>query len=245
MRETNAMKDESLAITAHEFRTPLTIVLAHIQMMTRAMRRLPSQEVFEKLYESINSIETQAHQLTNIVGTFLEVTQLNRGQITLNLKDFDLEEVVEESVKSNSATSTLHSISYTIASSEHPYFVYGDRARLQQIFANLLQNAIKYSPPGSPVTISLAQRLQPEGKTMIEVVIEDRGIGVPPEAQAHLFERFYRAPNIAGSQTRGVGLGLYVVAEFLRLHGGDIRVESSGIIGEGSRFIFTLPLQDQ
>ncbi|HEV2662834.1 MAG TPA: GAF domain-containing protein [Ktedonobacteraceae bacterium] len=242
MRETNAMKDEFLAITAHEFRTPLTIILAHSQMMARVLRRLPNQDVFNKLYDSMNNIETQTHQLTNIVGTFLEVTQLNRGQVTLNQEDFDLEDVVEESVSGNAATSTLHSISYTVEPAAHPYFVHGDRARLLQIFANLLQNAIKYSPPGSPITITLSQRSQPEGKTMIEVSIADQGIGVPPEAQEHLFERFYRAPNIAGSQTRGVGLGLYVVAEFLRLHGGEIHVESSGIIGEGSRFIFTLPL---
>lgn len=242
MRETNALKDEFLAITAHEFRTPLTIILAHSQMMARVLRRLPNQDAFNKLYDSMNNIETQAHQLTNIVGTFLEVTQLNRGQVTLNREDFDLEEVVEESVNGNAATSTLHAISYSVTPAEHPYFVHGDRARLLQIFANLLQNAIKYSPPGSPITITLSQCSQSEGKTMIEVSIADKGIGVPPEAQEHLFERFYRAPNIAGSQTRGVGLGLYVVAEFLRLHGGEIHVESSGIIGEGSRFIFTLPL---
>ncbi len=242
MRETNALKDEFLAITAHEFRTPLTIILAHNQMMARVLRRLPNQDAFNKLYESMNSIETQAHLLTNIVGTFLEVTQLNRGQVTLNQEVFDLEEIVEESVISNGATSTLHNISYTIAPVERPYFVHGDRARLLQIFANLLQNAIKYSPPGSPITITLSQRSSLEEKTMIEVSIEDKGIGVPPEAQAHLFERFYRAPNIAGGQTRGVGLGLYVVAEILHLHGGEIHVESSGIVGEGSHFIFTLPL---
>ena len=77
---------------------------------------------------------------------------------------------------------------------------------------------------------------------MIEVSVQDQGVGIPKDAQSRLFERFYRAPNIVGGQTRGVGLGLYIVAEFLRLHGGTIRVKSRGILGEGSRFIFTLPL---
>jgi len=244
MRETNALKDEFLAITAHEFRTPLTVILAHSQMMARVLKRLPEQDVFNKLYESINNIETQTHQLTNIVNTFLEVTQLNRGQVKLNLEEIDLEEIVEESVQSNGTTSTLHNISYRVEPAEQPYLVQGDKARLQQIFANLLQNAIKYSPPGSPITISLCQHTITEGRLMIEVSIEDKGIGIPPEAQSRLFDRFYRAPNIIGSQTRGVGLGLYVVAEFLRLHGGKIRVESRGIVGEGSRFIFTLPLAE-
>jgi signal transduction histidine kinase len=71
-------------------------------------------------------------------------------------------------------------------------------------------------------------------------------MGIPKEALPRLFERFYRAPNTQGSQTKGLGLGLYVVAELLRMHGGTIRAESSGILGEGSRFIFTLPaLEDE
>jgi signal transduction histidine kinase len=121
----------------------------------------------------------------------------------------------------------------------------GDSARLLQIFANLLQNAIKYSPLGGPINISLEQHATNEGKTIIEIHIKDKGIGIPLDAQPHLFERFYRAPNTEGSNVRGVGLGLYVVAEFLRLHGGTILVESSGIIGEGSCFILTLPLVER
>ena len=244
MRESNELKDEFLAITAHEFRTPLTIILAHSQMMARLLHRLPNQdqETSNKFYESINSVETQTRQLTNIVNTFLEVTHLNRGQIALILEKIDLEEIVVESVSNNSATSTLHSIMYTIEPAEHPYIVNGDRARLLQIFANLLQNALKYSPLEGSITISLTQFITGEGSPVAVVSVQDQGIGIPKDAQSRLFERFYRAPNIAGGQTRGVGLGLYIVAEFLRLHHGTIRVESSGIPGEGSRFIFTLPL---
>jgi PAS domain S-box-containing protein len=244
MRESNELKDEFLAITAHEFRTPLTVILAHSQMMARLLRRLPTQdqETTNKLYESITSVETQTRQLTNIVNTFLEVTRINRGQITLTKEPIDLEEIILESVRNNSATSTLHSISSIIEPAAHPYIVNGDRTRLLQIFANLLQNALKYSPPEGSITISLTQIITGEGKPMAEVSVQDQGIGIPKDAQSRLFERFYRAPNIAGGQTRGVGLGLYIVAEFLRLHNGTIRVESSGIIGEGSRFIFTLPL---
>jgi signal transduction histidine kinase len=84
-----------------------------------------------------------------------------------------------------------------------------------------------------------------EDNGIIKVCIEDKGIGVPKDAQPYLFERFYRAPNIGGNQVRGVGLGLYLVAEFLSLHGGSIHVESDGVVGEGSRFIFTLPLLER
>ncbi|GCE28372.1 hypothetical protein KDA_38560 [Dictyobacter alpinus] len=240
MRESNALKDEFLAITAHEFRTPLTVILAHSQMMSRILNRTAevAPDLKERLDESNFYIEEQARQLTNIVNTFLEVTRLNRGQIEINAEELDIAEIITQMVSKYSATSANHQISCKIEPAPLPYYLRGDRARLQQIFANLLQNAIKYSPDGGPVTITLAQH-QPAS---IKITIADKGLGVPLTAQEHLFERFYRAPNINSSQARGVGLGLYIVAEFLYLHGGSIEVQSSGIAGEGSRFIITLPI---
>jgi signal transduction histidine kinase len=120
--------------------------------------------------------------------------------------------------------------------------VKGDNSRLAQILANLLQNAIKYSPLGGPITITLRQYVDDIlQKRIIEVCVADKGIGIPQEALPRLFERFYRAQNMQGSKTKGIGLGLYVVAELLHMQGGTIHVESNGILGEGSRFIFTLP----
>ncbi|TMC23239.1 MAG: GAF domain-containing protein [Chloroflexi bacterium] len=244
MRQSNSLKDEFLAITAHEFRTPLTIILAHSQMIARALRKAAAVEpkLREKLDEGIPSIEQQARQLTNIVNTFLEVTLLNRGQIALQQEEINLEEIAKQVVAEHATTSLTHQIEYVVEPSERPYLVLGDKARLLQIFANLIQNAIKYSPLGGPITVSLMQRSNDEAKMVAEVQVQDAGIGIPQDAQARLFERFYRAANVEGSQTRGIGLGLYVVAEFLHLHGGTIHVQSSGIPGEGSRFIFTLPL---
>ncbi len=217
MRESNELKDEVLAITAHEFRTPLTVILAHSQMMIRLLRKAGdvTPELKGRLQESISFIEEQTRQLTNIVNTFLEVTRLNRGQVSLIQEEINLEAIVREVVAYHAATSTIHQISYQITPQAHPYLLEGDKARILQIFGNLLQNALKYSPLGGPITISLTQCINIVGKTVIEVRITDRGIGVPKDAQAYLFERFYRAPNIQGSQTRGVGLGLYVVAEIL------------------------------
>ncbi len=247
MRESNALKDEFLAITAHEFRTPLTVILAHSQMMARLLRKAVdvSPTLKDRLQESISYIEGQTHQLTNIVNTFLEVTRLNKGQITLAQETLSLDEIAAEAVTNASATSTIHHFSCTVQPGTHPYMLIGDKARLLQIFANLLQNAIKYSPQGGPITVSLVQRRDSNGRLTAEVTVADRGIGVPADAQPRLFERFYRAPNGERSQSRGIGLGLYVVAEFLHLHGGTICVESSGIEGEGSRFIFTLPLLEK
>lgn len=245
MREANALKDEFLAITAHEFRSPLTIILAHSQMalrmLGRAARQEQSKELSSQLTQYLSIIEEQARQLTDIVSTFLEVTRINRGQLTLNLKEVDLASIAQQVVADHKAVSAEHTISCIVEESEQPYLVKGDSARLQQIIANLVANAIKYSPLGGPVNVRLRRCSSHENKANIEVCVEDQGIGIPLDAQPRLFERFYRAPNIEGSKTRGVGLGLYIVAQLLQMHGGTIRVESSGIPGEGSSFIFTLP----
>ena len=241
MREANALKDEFLAITAHEFRTPLTVILAHSQVALRQLRRMGNnEEPIQRVNDSLATIEEQTHQLTNIVNTFLEVTQINRGQLVIKSEAVDISEIAQQVVAASSATSAQHSISCNIAPAEHPYLVMGDSSRLSQIFGNLIQNAIKYSPLGGPITVSLRQyRSDAEGT--IEVCITDKGIGIPKEALPRLFERFYRAPDIHGTKTKGIGLGLYLVAELLHMHGGTIRVESSGVYSEGSRFIFTLP----
>jgi signal transduction histidine kinase len=253
MREANALKDEFLAITAHEFRSPLTVILAQSQMVARILRRYkePTQESLKarvpQLMENLSIIEEQTRHLTNIVATFLEASRLNRGEIMLALEEVDLAAIARQVVTQHSSIASGHTISCTIEQCEQPYLVLGDSARLQQIIANLVDNAIKYSPLGGPITVWLRRRPKIEDREFIEVCVEDQGIGIPSDAQPRLFERFYRAPNITieGSKTRGVGLGLYIVAQLLQMHGGSIHVESSGVLGEGSRFIFTLPALEQ
>ncbi|HJT57442.1 MAG TPA: GAF domain-containing protein, partial [Ktedonobacteraceae bacterium] len=151
MREANTLKDEFLAITAHEFRTPLTVILAHCQMALRALRKSTGQdqitaEFTSHLNDNLLTIEDQTHQLTNIVNAFLEVAQINRGQLTLKLEEIDIANLAQQIVTDHSATSTEHTISCVIEQAQYPYLVMGDSARLQQILANLIQNAIKYSP---------------------------------------------------------------------------------------------------
>ncbi len=240
MREANALKDEFLAITAHEFRSPLTIILTNAQYARRTLNRGSGPRQRERLLEQLGMIEEQTRLLTNIVNTFLEATQINRGQLVIAREQVDLEELAQQVVAQHRTATALHELACRIDEGGRPYLVSGDRERLLQVLVNLIQNAIKYSPQGGPIFLSLC-RCPRESGSLIQVEVEDRGIGIPPEAKEHLFERFYRAPNTGASQTRGLGLGLYFVAEILRMHGGSIRVESSGIPGEGSRFILTLP----
>ncbi|WP_176728864.1 sensor histidine kinase [Thermogemmatispora onikobensis] len=240
MREANALKDEFLALTAHEFRSPLTIILTNAQYARRTLNRGSGPRQRERLLEQLGMIEEQTRLLTNIVNTFLEATQINRGQLVIARERVDLEELAQQVVAQHRTATALHDLVCRVDESGRPYLVSGDRERLLQVLVNLIQNAIKYSPQGGPVLLSLCRCPQTDGN-LIQVEVEDRGIGIPPEAKEHLFERFYRAPNTGTGQARGLGLGLYFVAEILRMHGGSIRVESSGVPGEGSRFILTLP----
>jgi PAS domain S-box-containing protein len=242
MRASNEFKDEFIEITAHEFRNPISVILAYSQYIERYLKRNIDPSLRSTLQEFTTNIENQAHQLEQIVNTLVEVTRLNKRQITLDLTELDLSDLVQQVVTSHGTTMTAGRILYTVEDAPTPYRVRGDATRLTQIISNLLQNAIKYNLPDRDIMVTLRQVPDVNGSMVIEGRVIDHGIGIPKEAQPHLFERFYRAPNVEGGKTRGVGLGLYIVAELLRLHGGTIRVESSGIYGKGSTFIFTLPL---
>lgn len=243
MREADALKNEFLAITAHEFRNPLAVIQGHSQGALRSLRKARKVEATSPspIEEHLEIIAAQAKQLNNIVSTFLDAARLNRGQITLKAEIVDLEKIARQVIENQTHLVENHELRCITQTVEIPYLVQGDQARLAQIMANLVENAIKYSPLGGPITIMLSHHQQNSTPALIEICIEDRGVGIPPEAQALLFERFYRVPNAVRNEIRGVGLGLYIVAQLVQMHGGSIHVESSGILGEGSRFIFTLP----
>ena len=113
--------------------------------------------------------------------------------------------------------------------------IQGDELRLEQVFQNLIQNALKYSPPAAPVWVDVNGC-----GSRVCVQVHDQGIGIPQEALPHLFERFYRAANVQEGRAGGIGIGLYVVKEIVELHGGYVTVQSTE--GQGSTFTVYLPL---
>jgi two-component system sensor histidine kinase SenX3 len=123
------------------------------------------------------------------------------------------------------------------SNSTAPLKIEGDEERLEQVLSNLISNAIKYSPQDGPVTVSL--QFTKDG--YVEIAVEDRGIGVSPEDQARLTERFFRAENAQFIDSKGLGLGLYLVNALVIKHGGSLSIKSEGIPGKGSTFIIKLP----
>ena len=189
LREANESKDDFMAITAHEFRTPLTVILAQSQLIAKNIVPLQKQlteagqAVLSKATTNLGIIGEQARYLTDVVETFLEASQIANGQLTLSSPvDVDLAEIAQQVMNQSSSTTSDHTITCIIEPCDRPYLVKGDSARLRQVIANLVENAIKYSPFGGPITLKLRRCLSSERKHVIEVCVDDKGIGIPSEA---------------------------------------------------------------
>jgi len=145
----------------------------------------------------------------------------------------DLIPVLEESIMAVKAIAQKRKVSLDLKTEQRPVFVLGDKSGLQQVFINLINNAAKFSPEESSVTINVT-----ELEDKIRVSISDQGLGIPTEAMQHLFERFYRAKNVTIAEIPGSGIGLYIVKSIVEELGGKIHVESE--LNKGTTFIVTL-----
>jgi signal transduction histidine kinase len=178
-------------------------------------------------------ITQQARRLQRLVAQLLDVSRVQSDRLVVELQPIDLCRVLEEIAED--IRPTLHEHSLVLHYPSRPIHVLGDELRLGQVFHNLIANAIKYSPDGGVVRVELTT-----SATLAIVQVSDSGIGIPIEAQQHLFERFYRAPNAEALRVEGMGIGLFVVREIVQRHGGSITVVSAE--GQGSRFTVHLPL---
>jgi PAS domain S-box-containing protein len=224
-------RDRFLSLAAHELRTPLTATQGNLQL---ARRRLAEGEAgAERVQRSLRLAGEQLSRLTGMIDTLLDVSQLEGGQLSLSRTRVDVCALARRVVEQTEAGLTHHTLACDTPASE--LVVSGDPLRLEQVLANLLQNAVKYSPSGGAITVRVGRQ-----NDRAFVVVADQGTGIPAEALPHLFERFYRAPRAEQGTIRGMGIGLYVVQEIVARHDGTVQVES--IEGEGSTFTVWLPL---
>jgi signal transduction histidine kinase len=227
------LRDEFLMVVAHELRTPLTSLLGNIQLIHR---RAQQEDILsERDQRNLRVVVDQASRLNRLVLTLLDLSRLHMGDLSMTRSSFDLVALVQQVVEATRPTLNRHTLTYTGPSA--PVLIEGDPLRLEEVLHNLVQNAVKYSPAGGPVQIQLAQR-----DSRVSLAVADQGLGIPQAAQPQLFQRFYRAPNVSGSNINGLGIGLYVVKEIITLHDGTIEVVSEE--GRGSTFTIWLPLPD-
>ncbi|HEX4205819.1 MAG TPA: chemotaxis protein CheB [Ktedonobacteraceae bacterium] len=221
-------REEFLRIASHELRTPVTSLKGYTQMLQMRF----TKEGDEYSAGQLSKMDEQINKLTKLISELLDVAKIEAGQLDWNHQQFDLNDLVREYVEELGRTSKKHQIRIEGAVGTP---VYGDADRIGQVLTNLLSNAIKYSPDANEVQVSLDADTE-----FATVGVQDFGIGIAPEHQEHIFERFFRASNPAHSSFPGLGFGLYISLLIVQRHGGRMWVESHQ--GEGSTFFFTIPL---
>lgn len=215
-----------LADVSHELRTPLTVIKGNVDLM----RRMNSLDA-----ESLDSIEDEADRLTRLVGDLLLETQAESGKLPLHFTPVEMDTLLLEVYKE------MHILARGRVNLKLPeidqVMITGDRDRLKQVLINLISNAIKYTPQGGEVTLTLGK----SGENA-RLIVRDTGQGIPKEDLPHIFERFYRAEKSrTRSKAGGFGLGLSIAYWIINHHGGQIEVDSAE--GKGTTFCIYLPLQ--
>ena len=216
------------ADASHELRTPLTVLRGELEAV--AGRQPLSQEVRETLGSALE----EAERLTKIIESLLAISRLDAGEARMERMRLDLAELAAATTEQMRLLAEDKDISLQYEGAEQVE-VEGDRARLKQVVVNLLDNAIKYTPPGGAVRVTV----RADGDRAV-LEVRDSGVGIPADALPHIFKRFYRVDKARSRQMGGTGLGLSIVKSICAAHGG--RVAAQSVEGEGSRFRAELPL---
>ncbi|EAU64392.1 two-component sensor histidine kinase [Stigmatella aurantiaca DW4/3-1] len=219
-------KDAFLAAASHELRTPLAAAKGHAHL---ALLKLGG-EGETGTGKSLKIINRQIDRMTKLVEDLLDISRLQAGRLSLDLERFDLGTLIRETCDRMGVLSQLHPLRVELQEQLEGLW---DRGRLDQVLTNLLSNAIRYSPEGGEVLVKAAA--DGEG---VQLSVKDCGVGIPPEKQGLIFERFGRAH---GSKYGGLGLGLTISQGIVEQHGGRIWVDSQGCAGDGSTFHVWLP----
>jgi signal transduction histidine kinase len=230
-QEANRVKDEFLATLSHELRTPLNAVLGYTRMLRAGNLASDKQE------RAIDVIERNAALLHQLVSDVLDVSGIVTGKMRVTPAECDLSPIVRAACDSVRPTSETKGVPITVEIPVDPVVVRCDTDRIQQVFWNLLANAVKFTPRGGHVTVRLAAV---DGYAQTSVT--DTGIGIREEALPHVFQRFWQGDSVNSRDTGGLGLGLALARHFVELHGGTITAHSDGL-GKGATFTVTLPLR--
>ncbi|HTV00223.1 MAG TPA: ATP-binding protein [Luteitalea sp.] len=227
--EADRAKEDFLALVSHELRTPLSAVMNRARVLTM------NQELPEDVRQVAASIERSAQVQAGLIEDLLDVSRTVSGQLRLDLAPLDLNDVVRGAEESASLAAAAKGVSLEVRLHVAPLPVSGDAGRLRQVVWNLASNAVKFTPAGGHVAISLSCQAS---EAVLRVA--DNGIGVDPAGLPHVFTRFWHASRDT-SRRSGLGLGLAIVQHLVEAHGGRVEAESAGL-GYGTTFIVTVPL---
>ncbi|TAM90513.1 MAG: HAMP domain-containing histidine kinase [Jatrophihabitans sp.] len=225
-----------VADASHELRTPLTTIRGFAELFRQGA---PSGAV--DAAHVMARIEAEATRMGLLVEDLLLLARLDQER-PLAQAPVDLLAVAGDAVQSVRITAPGHPVTLTVGSTDPPPIVLGDEPRLRQVLGNLLANAVRHTPDGTPVSVTVGTRVSPSGPALVVLEVADEGPGLTPEAAARVFERFYRADQVRGRRDGGTGLGLAIVAGLVAAHRGRVTVQTSP--GHGARFRVELPLAE-
>lgn len=223
LQELNEYKDEFMVMASHELKTPLTVILANLQILQELIKDDQNIILVKKIIDKV-------FQMSTLITNLLDVSKIQAGRLELEKSSFNIQNQIREIVSNLQATTQKHVI--TLSTSHPNTIIFADRERLQHVLVNLLGNAIKYSPKGGKINVNFS-----EAEDTVEVSVSDEGVGIHHSDLENIFQRFYRG-RIASSFS-GSGVGLYISAQIIKEHDGEIRAESKE--GKGSTFYYKIP----
>jgi len=232
-REAVAQRDRFLAMLSHELRNPLAAILSAASLVQRSV------DDGDEILQPCEVIGRQAAQMSTLLDDLLDVARITHGTIRLRHEPCELASVCKEAIEAVGSMVADKRHELDMEPGDEPVWVTGDRARLLQVFENLLTNAAKYTPPGGKILVRIASESD-------EAVVQDidNGIGIAAPLRSRIFEMFVQTDDSLDRRQGGMGLGLTLVKSLVLLHGGSVDVESDGM-GQGSRFTVRLPLTAQ
>jgi signal transduction histidine kinase/ActR/RegA family two-component response regulator len=228
LHEKDRNKDDFLATLAHELRNPLAPIRTGLEIV-----RTADEGKREQIY---SIMERQTNHLVRLVDDLMEVSRISRGKVTLRKQGVVFDDVMQSAIDATSELLKKKQHELIVRLPDNPVQLYGDPVRLAQVFLNLLSNAANYTEEGGRIEVGAECH-----DNILEVVVQDNGVGMEPEMLEKVFDPFIQLDNPLSRARGGLGIGLTLARSLVRMHGGSLRAESEGP-GKGSRFIVMLPL---
>jgi len=227
-KQVQRQKDDFIGMASHELKTPLTSLNALLQVASLKLKN--SEDPF--LAGAMEKSNIQVKRMTAMINGFLNISRLESGKIYIEKQNFDMEALIKDMISEASLTASTHLMHFVQCP---PICVNADRDKIGSVISNLINNAVKYSPKGKHIEIACITK-----DSHVVFSIKDEGMGIKPDDLTKIFDRYYRVQTNHTQHIAGFGIGLYLSAEIIRLHGGEIWAESES--GVGSTFYFSLPL---
>lgn len=234
--EVDRLKSEFVATVSHELRTPMTAIKGYVDILMMGA----AGAITENQQHFLNIVKNNIERLNILVSDLLDISRIESGRVVLSPQPLDLRMVAEDVIADILRRSREDSkpMALSLDASKSLPKVRGDAERVRQIIGNLVENAYRYTPENGTIRVNIHALNGSE----VQVDVIDNGVGIAPEDQPRVFERFYRGEHPLVLATPGTGLGLSIVRQLVEMHNGRIWMTSKGIPGEGSTFSFTLPV---